>query len=107
MSTTTLTPQDAARRERPAGEAGVSLPRVIRMEWIKFWSLRSTIYTPAVTAVIVVGIGMLTTSLVGAGDGPPQSEFPDPTSISLGGVPLGGAGIAVLGVLTITGEYAT
>jgi ABC-2 type transport system permease protein len=35
MTTTALT--------RPSGDLRVTLPRVLRMEWIKFWSLRSTI----------------------------------------------------------------
>ncbi|MEJ3749220.1 ABC transporter permease [Actinomycetes bacterium KLBMP 9797] len=86
--------------------SAVTLPRVARMEWIKFWSLRSTIYTLAITVVVTVGFGALFASLVGTGDGdgPPVG---DPTSTSLNGVMLAALAMAVLGVLTTTGEYAT
>ncbi len=85
----------------------VTLPRAMRMEWIKFWSLSSTSSTLAITVLIVVGFGAIFAGVVGSGDGPDQSDFADPTSISLGGVPLAALAIAVLGVLMIAGEYAT
>lgn len=100
MTTTTLT--------RPAGDLRVTLPRVLRMEWIKFWSLRSTIFTLVITAVLTIGIGSLVSGVIGSGDaGPGQDDFGDPTSISLSGVTLAALAIAALGVLMTTGEYAS
>ena len=40
---------------------------MIRSEWIKFWSLRSTTVTLAAAVVVFVGIGLLASSLVGDG----------------------------------------
>jgi ABC-type transport system involved in multi-copper enzyme maturation permease subunit len=77
------------------------------MEWIKLRSLRSTLYTLAITVALVIGLGLLFSSLVGSGDGPGEDDFSDPTSISLGGVMLAALAVAVLGVLTSAGEYAT
>ncbi|MDQ7905018.1 ABC transporter permease subunit [Phytohabitans sp. ZYX-F-186] len=100
MSTTTLT--------RPAGDPRVTPSRVLRMEWIKFWSLRSTIFTLAITALLTIGIGSLISGLVGSGDGGPgQNDFGDPASISLAGAMLAALATAALGVLMSTGEYAS
>lgn len=85
----------------------VTLPRVARMEWIKFWSLRSTIYTLAITVLLIVGIGSIISSVIGNGEGPDANDFGDPTSISLGGTTFAMLAIATLGVLISAGEYAT
>jgi ABC-2 type transport system ATP-binding protein len=55
MSTLTHTPVPVRRRVGTAG--------VIRSEWIKFWSLRSTVTTLAVAAALLVGIGLLAAGL--------------------------------------------
>ncbi|MFC9502851.1 ABC transporter permease subunit [Streptomyces sp. NPDC057002] len=111
MSTTDLAPQETQETTgsagRNAGSLRVTFPRVVRMEWIKLRSLRSTMYTLAITVVLVVGFGLLFSSLVGSGDGPGEDDFGDPTSISLGGVTLAALAMAVLGVLMSAGEYAT
>jgi hypothetical protein len=100
MTTTTLT--------RPSGGLRVTLPRVLRMEWIKFWSLRSTIFTLAITALLTIGIGSLISGVIGTGEeGPGQDDFGDPASISLSGVMLAALAMAALGVLTSTSEYAS
>ena len=56
MSTTALDTQDAQDSRKPTGTAGrhaggqqVTFPRVVHMEWIKLRSLRSTLYTLAIT----------------------------------------------------------
>jgi ABC-2 type transport system permease protein len=103
MSTSTV----MARHATDAGGQRVTLPRVVRMEWIKFWSLRSTMYTLAVTVVLVIGIGLIISSVIGSGEGPDADDFGDPTSISLGGLTFASLAIATLGVLMSAGEYAT
>ncbi|WSQ14823.1 ABC transporter permease [Streptomyces sp. NBC_01231] len=111
MSTTALDAQDTRKTTvapgRHAGGLRVTFPRVVHMEWIKLRSLRSTLYTLAITVALVVGLGLLFSSVVGSGDGPDQNDFGDPTSISLGGVLLASLAVAVLGVLMSAGEYAT
>lgn len=114
MSTTALDTQDAHDSRKTAGTAGrhaggqqVTFPRVVHMEWIKLRSLRSTLYTLAITVALVIGFGLLFSSVVGSGDGPGEDDFGDPTSISLGGVMLAALAVAVLGVLMSAGEYAT
>ena len=85
----------------------VTLPRVARMEWIKFWSLRSTIATLAITVLLVVGLGSIIASVVGSGTAPNQPGGTDPTAISMSGVTLAALAIATLGVLMSAGEYTT
>ncbi|MFD6169747.1 ABC transporter permease subunit [Streptomyces coeruleorubidus] len=100
--------------QKTTGTAGLSarglrvtFPRVVHMEWIKLRSLRSTLYTLTITVALVIGLGLLFSSLVGSGQGPGEDDFSDPTSISLGGVMLASLAVAVLGVLMSAGEYAT
>ncbi|UUU29309.1 ABC transporter permease [Streptomyces sp. CA-210063] len=108
MSTTDLAPQDTHRTERPSADRQrVTFPRVVHMEWIKLRSLRSTTLTLAITVALLIGFGLLFSSLVGSGEGPDQEDFSDPTSITLGGVMLAALATAVLGVLMSAGEYAT
>ncbi|GIG63009.1 ABC transporter permease [Longispora fulva] len=83
----------------------VTQTRVIRSEWIKFWSLRSTIVTIAAALAVVVGIGLLAaqiTSTGAAGDTPA-----DPTDVSLAGVGIGVLILGTLGVLFTATEYST
>jgi ABC-type transport system involved in multi-copper enzyme maturation permease subunit len=111
MSTTALDTQDTqdttGTAGRHAGGLRVTFPRVVTMEWIKLRSLRSTLYTLTITVALVIGLGLLFSSLVGSGQGPGEDDFSDPTSISLGGVMLASLAVAVLGVLMSAGEYAS
>ncbi|MEH0638717.1 ABC transporter permease [Streptomyces bottropensis] len=108
MSTTDLAQQDTnTTARRSADRQRVTFPRVVHMEWIKLRSLRSTTLTLAITVALLIGFGLLFSSLVGSGEGPDQEDFSDPTSITLGGVMLAALATAVLGVLMSAGEYAT
>ena len=87
----------------------VSLPRVVRSEWTKLRSLPSTAWSLLAAVVLVVGFGGLYSLL--RVTRPPHdaaglANF-DPTAISLGGVQLAELAVGVLGVLLVTGEYAT
>jgi len=93
----------------------VTLPRVIKSEWIKFWSLRSTLITLAAAVVVFVGIGLLASS-IGADGGPGPggpggpgggSQATDPTSLSLAGTTFAQLILGTLGVLFIASEYST
>ena len=88
----------------------LSFGHVVRAEWIKFRSVRSSWMTLAVTVLLVVGLGALFTA-ARAAHWPPRDPGElftfDPTRISLAGVFLAQLAFGVLGVLVVTGEYAS
>jgi len=94
-----------------AGQPRITQAGVIRSEWIKLRSLRSTWYSLLAAVVIVVGLGTLFSGLhahrVEQGNGPGARIGLDATQVSLRGVFLAQLAIGVLGVLVITGEYST
>jgi ABC-2 type transport system permease protein len=87
-------------------EQHVSQARVIRSEWTKLRSLPSTIWCLAATATLVVAVGLAYATLRVARPPADPSTF-DPAAVSLAGVQLAQLAIGVLGVLLMTGEYAT
>lgn len=82
----------------------VSFMRVLHSEWIKMWSLRSTYWTVAATLVAMVLMAVLTgfAATMTEGDGGPDGRM----AIGMG-YTFAQVVVAVLGVLTITGEYGT
>jgi hypothetical protein len=84
--------------------------RVLRSEWSKFWSLRSSYITLGATVLGMIGFGVLF-SAVTANRWPvmrtAQKLHFDPTVTSLRGFELAQLIIGVLGVLLVTGEYGT
>ena len=93
----------------PAGaDVRVTFPRLVRSEWIKLWSLRSTVWTLAITAVVIVGFVLLITwGMLDANEMSGNSDEVNALD-AFGAIPyLGPTAVAVLGALTITGEYTT
>lgn len=88
------------------GAQRVTQVRVIRSEWTKLRSLPSTMWCLLATVVLVVGVGLAYAALRLARPPADPSTF-DSAAISLAGVQLALFAIGVLGVLFITGEYAT
>jgi hypothetical protein len=93
------------------GPGRVSGIGVVRSEWIKLRSLRSTWYSLLAAVLIVDGLGTLFSALHAhrmetAGPNV-QIIGVDGTEVSLRGVFLAQLAIGVLGVLVITGEYGT
>jgi ABC-2 type transport system permease protein len=87
----------------------VTQARVLRSEWTKLRSLPSTAWSLLAAIVLIVGFGMVY-SMVRVTRPPQQPDAVasfDPTAISLSGVHLAQLAIGVLGVLLITGEYAS
>jgi ABC-2 type transport system permease protein len=84
---------------------------VVRSEWIKFRSLRSSWISLVLMVLIVDGLGTLFSALhanrIESGSGPKAQFQFDATEVSLRGVFLAQLAIGVLGVLVITGEYGT
>jgi ABC-2 type transport system permease protein len=88
----------------------VSPTRVLTSEWIKLRSLRSTAYTllAGFVAMILLGcvVGWATNSHWSRIDPAERAHF-SPIDSSLAGYHLAQLAIVVLGVLLVTGEYAT
>jgi ABC-2 type transport system permease protein len=82
--------------------------RVVRAEWTKLRTVPSTAWSLLATVALVVGFGAAYSLL--RVSRPPQGAAVagfDPTSVSLAGISLAQIAIGVLGVLLVTGEYAT
>jgi ABC-type transport system involved in multi-copper enzyme maturation permease subunit len=99
---TTTIPAPSASRYRPAG--------VMRSEWTKLRSVRSTTWTLVATVVITIGIGIIATSTeatrwshTALAD---RLSF-DPTNLSLTGLLFGQLAVGILGVLAVSAEYGT
>ncbi|GAA4472165.1 ABC transporter permease subunit [Phytohabitans houttuyneae] len=83
---------------------------ILLSEWTKLRSLRSTAYTLLALAALAVGLGVLISS--GAGDGytelaPAERDAFDPTQVSTQSYLAAQLALGVLGVLVVSGEYAT
>jgi ABC-2 type transport system permease protein len=95
------------RMPRPRGPV---LPAVVRSEWTKIRSVRSTVWSLVATFGITVGLGALFCfAYVRRYDhlGLRQRLTFDPTFQSLRGLFLAQIAIGVLGVLVVSSEYAT
>jgi ABC-2 type transport system permease protein len=100
----------AAAPERRAFVGRVTRMHVLRSEWTKLWSLRSTRWSLLFAVVAMAGLGVLIAAVsmsrwshLSAGD---RASF-DSIDRSLGGYHLAQLAIGVLGVLVISGEYST
>lgn len=88
----------------------VSFPHLVRSEWIKFWTVRSTWWILPITVLMMAGLGWLVTwgiRQVPPGGGRGGAEIFDATILAGVMIALAQLTIAVLAVLTITGEYST
>jgi len=113
--TTLTTP---ALSTSPTTRNGVTWSRAVRSEWIKFWSVRSTVWTLLSAVLVIPFIGMMI-SLVVTGDVTPQMDQGggggpgarlgggSPLELSLSAVDFGVLIVGVLGVLVGSREYST
>ena len=99
-----------AHAARPAYQ--VTGRRVLRSEWAKLWSLRSTWITLGLGLLFLVAIGIIgairyKSSITSGRQMDP--DFADATALSLSlfGVSLAQLALGVLGVLVTAGEYST
>ncbi|CAN5409139.1 ABC transporter permease [soil metagenome] len=102
MTTTTLEPEliQASPVER------ATFTHVLRAEWIKLWSVRSTWWT--VAALVVLGAGLTTLICWGNADwlaNDPEAESPG--SFITWGMMIAQVCAIVMGVLTVTSEYSS
>ena len=94
----------------------VTVPRVLRSEWIKFWSLRSSRWTVAVTVLVMAAVSWLAVFFTAREAVDPDTKPKDVAiltallhdpGIVLTGTELAKLVVAVLGVLIMTGEHST
>jgi ABC-type transport system involved in multi-copper enzyme maturation permease subunit len=87
-----------------------ALTPLMKAEWIKLRSLRSSKWTLAAMVVVTVGLGALINAEVAAhwahASASDKATW-DPTNQSLVGAAFGQLAVAVFGVLAITAEYAS
>ena len=106
--TTTLTPR-VSFTSAQAGNGGVTFARVLRSEWIKMTTLRSTLWSFALVVLASAGLAFLMAisySTYGETMPAEQQRSTVVTAVTFGTF-FGQLIIAVLGVLVISGEYAT
>ena len=84
----------------------VTLPRLITSEWTKLRSVRSTVWSLLVAVVFIVGLSVLVPE-VRMHHLRPGERIDNPLELTLAGVQIAQLAVGVLGVLAITGEYAT
>lgn len=100
------------QRPTPAytSSAKVTLPRVLRSEWTKLWTLRSTRWSLLAAFVAMAGLGPLIAAVQMSrwSHLPPHERLTyDAINTGVGGWHLAQLAVGVLGVLVITGEYTT
>jgi ABC-type transport system involved in multi-copper enzyme maturation permease subunit len=86
------------------------LPAVLKSEWTKLRSVRSTVWALLATIGITIGFGtLLCLAFVARYDrlGVERERNVDPTLLSLRGLFLSSLALGVLGVLVMSAEYAT
>ncbi len=109
MSATETLPAAAAPSSR-AFTGRVTQGHVLRSEWTKLWSLRSTRWSLLFAFVSMAGLGpLIAVVTMGRWDrlSPQDRATFDPINTALGGYHLAQLAIGVLGVLVISGEYST
>jgi hypothetical protein len=88
---------------------GVTFPRVVRAEWTRLWTLRSTWITFGVAAVLTIGLGAAFGHAhhrqIQGGEVLPGA--PGAVGAAFLGVDLPALVLGVLGLLRFTGEYAS
>ena len=101
-----LTQVPAVREASPK----VTQARVLRSEWTKFRSLRSTVWTLLIALVLMTGIGALFSAVNASQyhtfDAAQRAAF-DPVTASLAGTSFAVIAFGVLGILMTSGEYGT
>ncbi|MFI6376550.1 ABC transporter permease [Streptomyces sp. NPDC050546] len=106
MAVTTATTAERGR----AASRPYRMTDVLRSEWMKIRTLRSTTYTLLVTIGLGVGLGLLFTAAgaagYGSGSAGDKASF-DPTATSVKSYILAQLALGQLGVLAVTSEYAT
>ncbi len=102
-------PDAIPTRTRTTNRARTGTLQVIRGEWIKFWSVRSTSFTLLAAGLLTVVFGMIFSAVAESGDSAPgpAAFLTNPVDLALGGIGLAEMVIGVVGVMVVTSEYST
>jgi ABC-2 type transport system permease protein len=88
----------------------VTLARVVRSEWTKLWSLRSTRYSLLIAAALMILLALAASAITASHwhsmSVSSKASF-DALNTTLFGVQLAELAVGVLGVLMLAGEYTT
>ncbi|HEY3712643.1 MAG TPA: ABC transporter permease [Amycolatopsis sp.] len=112
MTTTTPAPPAPVPAQAARPVYKVTGRRVLRSEWAKLWSLRSTWITLGLGLVLLVAIGLIAAaqyhSRISSGERMDR-DFAQATAVSLSlfGITFAQLALGVLGVLVTAGEYST
>lgn len=79
---------------------------VLNSEWTKIRTVRSTIWTLALTFILTVGISLALCAVIRTQPEVKEATF-DPTSVSFSGMTFGQIIMVVFGVLVVSSEYTT
>jgi ABC-type transport system involved in multi-copper enzyme maturation permease subunit len=108
MSTAIAT--DRTTVTTPPRTGRVTQGRVLRSEWTKLWTLRSTRWSLLAAVVAMAGLGILVAAVQmnrWTHLAPDERAVYDSIDTGVGGYHLAQLAIGVLGVLVISGEYST
>ncbi len=102
-------PGQAARVADPGlgPERGPRLGRLMRSEWTKLRSLRSTWWTLALAALIGIGFAVAVAASLGSGDISAEAIGEDDVATVLGATGVIALVLGVLGALQMSSEYAS
>lgn len=99
MSTTT--------KYRSTG-SGLSFGGILKSEWIKLTTLRSTVWCLAIVVVVTIGLGILLAfTFSNQGNLPTAQQQQATVQVSTLAIGFSQLAVSVLGALVITGEYGT
>ncbi|MGC0405177.1 ABC-2 type transport system permease protein [Streptomyces sp. SAI-126] len=97
--------QEPTSRSRPTYR--VTGWHVLRSEWAKLWSLRSTWITLTLGLLFLLVFGLIISWQFNAGNLDSDFETSKAVDLALFGVPFAQLALGVLGVLVMAGEYST
>jgi ABC-type transport system involved in multi-copper enzyme maturation permease subunit len=100
----------AAAAPATARPSGPTFLHVVRSEWTKLWSLRSTPLALLIATVLGVGLGAAISAATGShyAHADLQTKLTwDPTSNSLDGLGIAQLAIVILGIVVVSGEYSS
>ena len=106
-------PADASARAAASvtTRSGLSFVGVLRSEWIKLWSLRSTVWSFALVLAVSVGMALLMSMATQMDQSgavlTPDSKIGIVVTAATVGIFFAQMIVAVLGVMAVTGEYST
>lgn len=110
MTAAVENPQIARRSHVTVPDARLRFTGILKSEWIKLTTVRSTVWVLLVLLLVQVGMGVmaaLTVPVPPAGSVPAEAAGSFAVLISTIGVFFNQLVIAVLGVLVVSGEYST